>query len=327
MRGALCALATLVCALSAPFAARAAELQVSAPGQCTDADAIRAQVENLIGRPLADVERVDFAVAINARASGDFLLALRITERDGSAEARTRELLGASCAEASEAAAVAIALAITGDEKPLAQHLAEQAAASRTPATPPTTEADRSPPSPPVPAHARAAAPSPWWFAVALGGTLDGGILPALAPGAQLELAAGLHAFSLRAYGGAFAAQETRLSQSDAGAELWLMLGGALLCGERELAALRALACAGAELGSLSGEGLVKMPKPRSVLFGALRADIGVGFELQAPLSLVARAGVSVPFARREFQINNGMTVHRPASVSGRVLLGVELKL
>jgi len=325
MRGAFCAWACAL-VLSLPCAVRAAELQVHAPGRCADADAIRAQVENLIGRPLAQVERVDFEVEISARPSGDFMLALRM--REGSAEPRTRELLGASCAEVGEAAAVAIALAITGDDVPLAQRLAEQHAASRsTVVAPPDAKADRPAPSPPIAPRARAAEPSPWWFAVALAGTLDGGTLPALAPGGQLELIGGLQAFSLRVYGGAFAAQEARLPESDAGAELGLVLGGALLCGERALGALRALACAGAELGSLSGEGLVKMPKPRSVLFGALRADAGLGFELQAPFWLVARAGVSVPFARREFQINRGTTVHRPASVSGRVLLGVELKL
>jgi hypothetical protein len=89
---------------------------------------------------------------------------------------------------------------------------------------------------------------------------------------------------------------------------------------------VRALACAGAELGSLSGEGReLDMPEQASVLLAALRADVGAGYELEPGLLLFARGGVSVPLSRREFQINRGMTVHQPASLSGRALLGVQL--
>jgi hypothetical protein len=330
VRGACCALSTVV-ALAMPLAARAAELRVSAPEPCAEAAAIRAQVESLIGRPLAEVERVDFDVAITARPGGDFMLTLRISEREAGAEAGTRELLGASCAEVSDAAAVAIALAITGDEAPLAQRLAAEHARATAAATAAPPELPPPAPAPVVtaaPAPARAAEPSPRWFAVALGGVLDGGTLPALAPGAQLELVAGLGAFSLRVYGGALAPQEASLPGSDAGAELGLLLGGGLLCGERAFTALRMLACAGAELGALSGQGkMIAEPEERSVLFGALRADVGAGIELQPSLWLIARGGVAVPLARREFQINRGMTVHRPASVAGRALLGLELRL
>lgn len=314
----------LALALALSSRARAADLQVHAPDDCATAAAIGLQVEGLIGRPLAQVEHVDFAVEISQRSAGDYMLSLR-TERDDASEPRTRQLLGASCDEVSDAAAVAIAMTITGANSAPASE-----SAATTPAAPPPAAKPAAPAPMPAPSNAATAvAPrNPWWSAAGVYALIDGGVLPAIAPGAQLELTVGWHSLSLRVSGAVFASQEARLADDSGGADFELLLAGALVCGERAFAALHALACAGGELGSLSGHGNdLTVPLDRATLFSAVRAEAGLGYALEPGLSLLLRGGVSVPLTRRDFEVNNGRSIHRAASVSARAALGLQLEL
>jgi hypothetical protein len=320
--------------------ARAADLQLHAPEDCATAAAIRAQVEALIDRPLAQVEHVSFAVEIAQRSAGDFMLSLRTARDDGSAP-RVRQLLGASCDEVADAAAVAIALAITGaspapdDAAPPATAAADVHRVEAPPQAKSVAPASEAPPA--VPER------TPWRAAAGVYALIDASVLPAIAPGAQLELVGGFRGISLRVAGAVFASQRALLPDDSGGADFGLVLAAALLCAERSFGgsghapALRggasfapwqALACAGAELGSLSGQGAdLTVPLDRATLFSAARAEAGLGYALQPGLTILLRAGVAAPFTRRDFQLNHGQHLHRPAPLSPRLTLGLQLQL
>jgi len=308
---------------SALFAARAqaAELRLHAPSGCADAAGVEEQVQRLIGRPLAEVEAIDFEVNIE-RAIGDrWRVVVRTLPRAGAAAdgPRERRIEGASCAEVANAAAVAVAMAALERER-----------RSPAPAPAPATSGEepaRERVTPAEPAGADAAQPRSWRAGVAVGGALDVGALPDPAPGAQLELFVGYAALRAVVLGTLFAAQQTRVP-GDRGGEFQLVLGGLLLCAEPTFGRLFALACAGAELGELTGTGIDVMdPRERGVGWRALRAEAGAGWALGQGLSLVARAGVSAPLSRRQFVLDRTERVHRPGSLTARVWLGIELEL
>ena len=87
---------------------------------------------------------------------------------------------------------------------------------------------------------------------------------------------------------------------------------------------------AGIELGRLSGEGVgsaVTSSHPSNTFWSAARAELGLLVPLASSLRFVGRAGVALPMIRREFVLDGPEVVFRPASVSGRVALGLELSL
>src|SRR4051794_14884575 len=86
-------------------AAQAAEVHLTAPDGCAEADAVVEQVETLLGRPLASVDGVDFDVAIARSAPPRWRLLLTTIDRSAG-ERRTRQIDGVGCSELSEAAAV-----------------------------------------------------------------------------------------------------------------------------------------------------------------------------------------------------------------------------
>ena len=80
-----------------------------------------AQVERLIGRSLRDVAAVDFEVSVQhvAGRPTPWTLVVRTLVPDTAIEPRTRELNGASCAEVTDAAAVAIAMVVQEQDSQL----------------------------------------------------------------------------------------------------------------------------------------------------------------------------------------------------------------
>jgi hypothetical protein len=316
----LCALATVPATT-----ARAADLRVRAPEGCVLTEAITAQVETLTGKSLREQTGVDFEVEISQRDAGDYALRLRTLPSDDAEAPRTRQLHADSCAQIGEAAAVAIAMAITGKAP-----APEGAVPQRDPGVEGVRTWTGAPAEEPAAPASAQSGPSPWRAAIAAGAALDGGVLPALAPAVQLELVGAYGVWALRLYGNAFANQEARASGLDAGATFGLLLAGALACVEPRLGELDGLSCVGAELGSLTAEGrdLDAPSGRRSRSFAALRADLGARFRVASAWSISARVGAALPLRRDPFQINGGaITLHRAASLSARGLLGLELDL
>ncbi len=306
--------------------ARAAQLQLRAPESCPAEASVKAQVEQLLDRPLDEVEGVDFEATIERVSAQDWRLTLRTLPRDPGAKPRTRELSGASCEGVTSALAVALAMSIKGEDEQ-----AEQTPAVPIPAPAPAREAA---PASNAPARGEAAsaaaagAPARWRFSLGAGALLDGGALPQLAPGAQLELGASLSALRLGALGALFPSQTTHLPGSARGGSFVLGLGALQVCAQPALGRFWPLACAGFELGQLSGRGRgVLNTQLGGALWAAARLETGAGFELFAGLRLIARVGLALPLVRSKFVLDGKNQVHQPAAVSGRALLGLELAL
>jgi hypothetical protein len=210
--------------------AHAADLAWTALDDCATRASAQEQIERLVGRPLTEVENVDFAVEIVRSGAREWRVAVRTLAHDGGP--RVRELTGATCTEVADAAAVAIAMAIeASDENDLAAQSPTHDAAVDEPAAP-----DHAPDEPAAPSdeHATAAVEASasadaLRFALGAGAVLDHGSLPELALGAELALSLGWRALRLTALGTFFPTQQTRLSSNpDHGGEFRLALGALL---------------------------------------------------------------------------------------------------
>lgn len=95
--------------------ARAATVAWSAPPECNDPRPTTEEAERLPGRPLVEVETVDFEVSI-ARADERDWSATLVTIAQRSHERRERVLRGTSCNEVTAAAAVALAMVVDASE-------------------------------------------------------------------------------------------------------------------------------------------------------------------------------------------------------------------
>lgn len=304
---------------------RAAELKWSAPAECERTAAVEDKVEALVGRPLAEVAGLDFAVFITHEGD-DWTLNLETTQGLGGTSTRT--ISGKSCSDVADAAAVVIGMAVRSlAPAPNADTAPSPSSPPPAPAAP-KTGAPRdlhapavaaAPPAHGAPRHARRFEPM-----LLLGGVLDTSALPKLAPG--ITLLGGLRVAGLELeLEGTALVPESRALGGGASGEFALVAGAALGCLAPEGNRVSVLGCVGIELGSMSGEGHgVTEPKLGDALWDALRFELGAEFPATSSLRLTARAGVAVPLARPEFQLE-GREAYRPAPFGVRALLGVEL--
>ena len=312
----------LLTSYAAPGAA--AGLTLAEPALCTSADELSFRVSRALGQPVADVAGPQFAVRIAATRAG-FQAQLE-TGPTQAGPARERSFSAANCEELTDSVALAIALAL-GSSAP-----AEPPAEPPEPATAATP-----PPAPPAPGDDRASELPATSAAttgprVAVLGWLvaDTGSLP----GAGLGVAAGAELswsmLGLRAVGLFLPPREGHVAGGDAtspGAELSLLAGSLLACVplSDDGRALQLLACAGWELGQLSGTGTqVATPYESSTLWSAGRIDLGAGWLIPgSPLALELLVSVLAPFARDEFILKDIGVVHQPANVVARAGLGL----
>jgi len=299
--------------------AAAAELQLEEPSRCTSADELSFRVSRALGRSIERVPGPAFAIRVREDTSG-FHARLELSA-PSSQPARLRLLDASSCEELTDALALAIALALGSSGA-----AAPPADAAPTPrAAAPVAGEGESPIS-----IASRAEPAPLHLALDAALVADTGTLPAAGLGAAVGVRLGGSLLELRAEGLLLPAREARLDAADArspGAELGLLSGALLACvplspGARfgELAA-----CAGAELGALSGTGTqVATPHERHALWSAARLDLGALWPLPAlPLAVELRFTAAAPLLRDEFVLKDIGTVHRPANVVGRASLGL----
>lgn len=309
--------------------ARPTELTFEGPPQCDHAEGVREQIERLVGRPLRESEGADFEVNAEQTANSNWRATVRTILRDTSASPNEREFKGKTCAEVSDAAAVAIAMT-------LEQHSQEAAAGA-----PATVEAPSKAPSeahapnrtPLAPAASRpnsgsaATKPSHWRARAALHGVIEKGSLPSPSPGTELHLAVGAGNFQAALLGSMLAPQSIRLADGKGG-EFQLRLIGLLACGERSLGPMDGRACLGFEWGQLAAEGAgVRNPRIGNGTWRAARADLGVGRGLGSALSITLRGALVAPLDRQAFVLDGDERVFRPSSFSVRGLLGVELEI
>jgi len=302
--------------------AGAAELAWSAPAECPDHTDVAREVGRLVGEPLEAADRADFAVEI-VRSGAGFELTLRRTERD-SGERASRKLRGKTCSDVTDAAAVAIAMAIQGDDAS-AQGVEWQ-----------TEPREATPlPEPVAPSTSRMARdrgtrsapePSPFYALGAVGGVVDFGALPDAAPGVELDVSGGYRKVRLTALAALFAPVSAPAS-AGGGGEFRFWVVGMLSCFEQPLRGYALAACAGFELGRMRGQGEgVTTPRERSAHWEAARLEAGVSLPAAGAFAVGIRAGAVFPFYRPEFVLDGTELVHRAAPVTGRALVAIEFR-
>jgi hypothetical protein len=115
------------------------------------------------------------------------------------------------------------------------------------------------------------------------------------------------------------------------GADLGLFAGALSACVVPfgSSASLTVYACAGWELGRLSGVATgVQMPRHGAALWSAPRTDLGMSWGiLETGLRLGALLTLERPLARDDFELRELGSVHRPPSVVGRAAVGLDWAL
>jgi hypothetical protein len=324
------ALSLLVCAARA----HAAELRWRGAAECERKDNVAAQVERLIGRPLADVPAVDFEVEVQrGPAAAPWRLRVQTVVPEGEITPSARELSGASCDEVSDAAALAIAMAVqerVQDGAPASEPVTPAAPepSGDTRAAQPTPEGARSVSPPAPPGENGAAGARTLRIGVGLGVLLDGGALPSLAPGGQVEVSGTYAALRLSLFGAAFVPQREDVPGEDRGGEFQLVLGGIRACAAPGFGEIHVMGCTGFELGQLSGEGqAVRVPRTKNAGWRAVLTEIGASWEFATDFAALVRVGAAWPLSRPEFVLDGTIPVHRPAGLDARALFGLEMYL
>jgi hypothetical protein len=309
----LCAAWCLPCASS-----RAAELSwvVSDTRECPTRERTLREIERLVGQALAEVEGLTFEVTLVRGDASTWRARIVTRRREAQAwdEAKLRELDAADCAQAADAAALAVAMTI-------GSHLAERERID---------QAQRSATSAVVSIHAAtpAATRVPWHAVIGLAAAMDHGALPELAWGLEGQLAAQRKAARITGLVSYFVRQDSHVATDARGGEFSLLLGALLGCGHWEFGRFALNPCGGLELGALRAQGIgLRRPRDVSGFWRAARIEAGVGFDLVAKLSLVAKLAACIPLGRPEFTVEDRDLVHRVAPVTLRALLGLEWRL
>jgi hypothetical protein len=304
----------------------AAEIRWFGEDTCRRELEVTAQIESMTGRPISTVEIADFELNLKSLAHDQWSLDLTTVRRAAGARSM-RTIHGATCVDVTDAAAVAIALAIGPSEPP---------PASKNEAKPEQNAREATPPPKPAPATGKApVTQSSFEWSVGLAAALDSSATPSLAAGGALHVGMSwlptyesqtLLRFELE--GALYAPTETSNVAGQAG-KFQLGYVAPLVCGAKPLG-VTLLACAGYEFGQLWGEGVgvaVTTSHPSNTFWSAVRAELGLLVPLGTAWRFDGRAGLAVPLERREFVLDGTDVVFRPASASARVELGVELSL
>jgi hypothetical protein len=304
----------------------AAELRVEAPGDCSSEIEISERVAQLLGRRLAEVPDLALDVAI-VKAGPELSLSVGVTERDG--QRRVRELSSSTCAEATDAAAVAIAMAVQlrAEDRAVPDSESPEAEADARPTQPKSSDAAPElvvPSQPPAPIDRERAAGSEARWAIAVSGLSDVGTLPELAIGGEGNVA--LSSSSFRAVAG-LGYLPPQTTSGDPAGKFSLVFGSVGACFVRPVSGLRALGCAGYELGYLRGEGVrVTVPREDGYAWHLARIEGAALVPLSPTFGLLARGVMGVPLDRRPFRVDE-REVHRPKAAVVRFLIGVEAAL
>jgi hypothetical protein len=179
--------------------------------------------------------------------------------------------------------------------------------------------------------EARSAAPMLAGSAWMIG---DTGTLPGVGLGIGVGAVLGWRSVELRALGTLLPEREGSLRTSDSsppGASIGLLAASLLACVPVVVqpSALALAACAGWELGQLSGDGThVAVPYHQRTLWSAARLDLGLRWPVPGTrLALEGLVTALAPFTRDDFILKDLGTVHRPASVLGRLGVGVSVAI
>jgi hypothetical protein len=305
--GVVIAVAALL--LSAPAAADDGALRWSGPPGCDGAALVRERVAARLGRPLDERDAIDAAVEVTAIDGG---LRVHLALRTASATGE-RELFAATCADAAEAVALVVALAIADAPPPAA-------------AAPPAALPARPPPVPVITRSPPVAARRAWSGGVRAQATTLLGPLPEAAVGVEITAWLAWRRAALEVSGAAWPARRaTATGETDgetAGVDVGLRTAGARLCWRWLGAAIQT--CAIGQLGELEAEGVgVTDARAGSGRWSALGAGGSAHLRLNRRVLLVASVEAGRALDRPRFRLADGTVLFRPSAWTAQLAAGI----
>lgn len=309
--------------------ARAAELSLQGPPACRDREELAFRVERALRSSLAAAPALLLDVAIEAHSSG-LSATLRVREPEDDAAPSERTLEAPDCTRLLESLAVVIVLAL---DHARAEETAssEPAAAPPEPAVP-AVDATRAEAATPTEPEGDAASATPGvlaWIAGDVGSLPD----PDLGVGVGFQLDG--RRVRWQASGLFFFEQHHALSGQGSpapGADLALALGALSVCyapdGSWQSDTVLGV-CARGEIGSLFGQGTdVRDARSGGRLWVAPGASLAGALRVLSPsVRLGAEVGAVLPLWRSEFRLGTLGELYRPAPVSLRAGLGLQIML
>lgn len=294
------------------------ELAWSAPRECPAG----AEVTRRIEAQLPDASRGTLRVTARVRRDGQrYRLALAIEGRG------ERDLAADACDALASTAAVVVAM--SGREDTAEE--ATTAPAEPTPSTAPTTPAPpTSTVAPPLTPSARDAAPEATSaprtrVLLRAEAVVDGGLLPAAAPGGGVAVGAVRGALRVELAGAFYGGQSTAASAAGKGASFTLAsaaLRGCFAFGR----SVEVAPCVGAALARIGGHGEgVQQGAVGASTLGGPEAAVTFGVPLTSALALRAGVAAFLPVTRQAFVITGLGTVHTPAAVAVNGFVGPEV--
>jgi hypothetical protein len=289
--------------LGAPATARAADLEWVAPAGCSSRESVLAAVTRAVGpRRAADVEAIRVRAVVESSGRG-YRVQLSTPSGERALEAET-------CDQLADAVALILALAV------------EPSAAAPQPqerVAPPQPETERRKPS--------VSAARSSWLAVGAGQVGDLGTLPGVAVGAEVFVGLRVPPVRLEISGAIWAPRRQEVEGTTAGGELTLTSAVAQGCFLPVLDRFELGGCIGAGIDSMTATAFGPIVVSRgSAVWTVIAGEARAGIALYPWLAVHAAFGLHVPGSRPFFVIEGVGQVHRPAPVSGRQSLTVELR-
>jgi hypothetical protein len=291
-------------------------LDWSAPVDCPGSPEVRARLEAIVGRPLADA--VDATIVVSVTDQGRYAADIRVRVRGRVGQ---RHLEEATCRVLAETAATVLALSIAPEE------------------TTPPEQPPSEPPAAPRPARDEAPTSSPppgrrLLFAAGLTALADSGTLPGLGFGGGVSVAVEPMArLRVEALLGRWLAQSADAANQPFGASFELTSGDLRACWSPLGRVVTLGACAGFEVALLdaSGRGSTSTQGRAGTLFSPLVGAVAIWTPMRR-LAFSAHLDADFPVTRPTFVIVNAagdpqtFSVHRPAVAAARSEVAAEIR-
>jgi hypothetical protein len=323
----------------APGHAHAAELVLEQPSACAVESELPLLAERALGQPLESAATVRCSISIE-REGDAFAAQMELSTPGAPSAAGKRSFRAPTCELLADTLALAVALAVGESDSvaPPSGGVASAAALAPPPAparAPGESDAGAA-------LKAEALAPAGLRGSARAGVVADAGTLPGLGVGATLGVSLGGDWIEGRALG-TYLAPRDRPSPTrpDASVEFQLLAAGLALCapGVVQLSRLRAGACVGAELGTLSARASgFSESGAGDVLWRAGRLDVEGRWALASGIDLELAVGALAPLVRHRFVLDefrpgfvsewySQATVFRTPAIAGRASIGLSIEL
>jgi hypothetical protein len=327
LTAALAAGVGLASLLSARTARAAFELEWSAPAECPNADFVQAEVEKVVGRPWQELgQRWQSAQARVTPEGGGYRLRVTVVTHAGGAS--ERDVLAASCTEATEAAVAIFATGMAAEETASAAGATSKGAEAEEEPQPaaPRPRVAGNPPSDELGASAAAGDGVP--ILALLGARLgaDFGTLSAVAPFAEVRGGFELGRFELLGAFGLTGKVLDEVRSSGAGAQMFLLMGSLSGCWHVTSGNPVLKGCGGVELGSLEASGVGTVERRDGQAFWSAGVAEGA-LDWHITGTSYAAFGVSAVLPFRQLHVAMPPAdIHRTSPVAVRPWLGIGLR-